>query len=173
VDFVTTGRSPSTLVVQNANGQAPWEQPAAGERPGSPRQESMDLSAPSRLSEGVAETAGPRTSGLRVASYATLGVGMAALGGAGVVRFLAQKDVDALEKRLVNGRILSSDTEALRLRSSLAQKGNLLTGLLVGGGAAVTTGAVLFWLSSPPTAPVSVGLSADEEGASASLSGTF
>jgi len=175
VDFVTTGRSPSTLVVQNANGQAPWEKPAAGERPGSPRQESMDLSAPSRLSEGVTETAGPRTSGLRVASYTTLGAGMAALGGAGVVRLLAQKDVDALEKRLVNGRILSSDREALRLRGSLAQKGNLLTGLLIGGGAAVTTGAVLFWLSGSPAAPppVSVGLSADDEGASASLSGTF
>ena len=83
--------------------------------------------------------------------------------------------MDALEKRLVNGRILSSDREALRLRGSLAQKGNLLTGLLIGGGAAVTTGAVLFWLSGSPAAPppVSVGLSADDEGASASLSGTF
>jgi hypothetical protein len=171
VDFVTTGRSPSTLVVMNPNGHAPWEQPVAREK-----QEGLDLSAPSRLSEGVTETAGPRgTSRLRIASYATLGAGVAALGGAGVVRFLAQKDLDALEQRLVDGRILSSDREALRLRSSLAQKGNLLTGLLAGGGAMAATGAVLFWLSDSPTAPlpVSVGLSTDEEGASASLSGTF
>jgi hypothetical protein len=170
VDFVTTGRSPSNLVVMNANGKAPWEQPGSAQPGG------MDLSAPSRLSEGVTDTASPRpTSRLRVASYVALGTGVAALGGAGVVRFLAQKDLDALQKRLENGRILSTDTEALGLRDSLARKGHALTRLLVGGGAAVTTGAVLFLLSPTPDAPpaVSVGLSADGAGASATLSGSF
>lgn len=170
VDFVTTGSSPSDLVVMNANGKAPWEQPA------SPLPGGLELPAPDRLSEDVKDTAGPRpTSGLRVASYVALGAGVAALGGAGIVRMLAQKDLDALEERLENGRILSTDRTALGLRNSLAQKGNVLTGLLVGGGAAVTTGAVLFLLSpasaTPP--PVSVGVAADGEGASATLSGSF
>ncbi|WP_246357460.1 PEGA domain-containing protein [Pyxidicoccus fallax] len=169
VDFVTTGRSPSSLVVMNANGKAPWEQPG-GSQPGG-----ADLTAPSLLSEGVAETASPRsTSGLRVASYVALGAGVAALGGAGVVRMLAQKDLDALEKRLVNGRILSTDKQALELRNSLSQKGNALTGLLIGGGAAVTAGAVLYLLSPSSAAPpVSLGVAADGDGASATLSGTF
>ena len=71
-----------------------------------------------------------------------LGAGVAALGGAGVVRLMAQKDLDALEKRLnASGRITAGDEEALELRNSLASKGNLLTGLLVGSGAAITTGA--------------------------------
>ena len=170
VDFVTTGRSPSKLVVMNANGKAPWEQP------GSTPQGGLDLSAPNRIAEDVVDTANARpTSGLRVASYVTLGAGAAALGGAGVVRLLAQKDLDALEQRLVNGRILSSDPEALGLRDALARKGSVLTGLLVGGGAGVTTGAVLFLLSSasdtPP--PVSVGVTADGAGAGATLSGSF
>ncbi|MFP2927368.1 PEGA domain-containing protein [Pyxidicoccus sp. 3LG] len=169
VDFVTTGRSASDLVVMNANGKAPWEQP------GSAQQGGADVSAPSRLSEGVTDSASRSSSGLRVASYVALGAGVAALGGAGVVRLMAQKDLDALEKRLDNGRILSTDKQALVLRDSLAQKGNVLTGLLVGGGAAVATGAVLFLLSPSPAAPppVSVGISTDGEGASATLSGSF
>jgi hypothetical protein len=175
VDFVTTGRSPSNLVVMNnANGKAPWDQHGGVDRSGG-SQGGMDLSAPNRLAEDE-DAAVPRsTSGLRVASYVALGAGAAALGGAGVVRLLAQKDLNALEARLDNGRILSSDKQALVLRDSLAQKGNVLTGLLVGGGAAVATGAVLFLLSpssaTPP--PVSVGLSTDGEGASATVSGTF
>ncbi|WP_240359263.1 PEGA domain-containing protein [Pyxidicoccus trucidator] len=176
VDFVTTGRSPSNLVVMNnANGKAPWEQAGGVDRSGG-SQGGMDLSAPNRLSEGE-ETAGApgSTSGLRVASYVALGVGAAALGGAGVVRLMAQKDLNELEARLDNGRILSSDREALVLRDSLAQKGNVLTGLLVGGGAAVATGAVLFLLSPSSTTPppVSVGIAADGDGASATLSGSF
>ena len=175
VDFVTTGRSPSNLVVMNANGKAPWEQPGNVDRSGG-SQGGMDLSAPNRLSEdGAGKTASRPTSGLRVASYVALGVGAATLGGAGVVRLLAQKDLDALEKRLANGRILSTDRESLVLRDSLAQKGTVLTGLLAGGGAAVATGAVLFLLSpssaTPP--PVAVGVSLDGEGASATLSGAF
>jgi tetratricopeptide (TPR) repeat protein len=184
VDFVTTGKAPANIVVPNANGNAPWAQPfpsrdapVVSADPSSP-----DLSAPDRLAEGgvPGPLSGSRpragsTSGLRVASYVALGAGVAALGGAGVVRLLAQKDLNALEDRLnASGRINPDDPEALRLRSSLASKGNLLTGLLVGSGAALTTGAVLFLVSpshAPP--PVSVGVSAGPGGASASLSGSF
>lgn len=175
VDFVTTGRSPSNLVVMNANGRAPWEQPGSPERAGGQHLGSMDVSAPDRLTEGLADSTSSGTSGLRVASYVALGAGVAALGGAGVVRFLAQKDVDNLEKRMEDGRILSTDQEALRLRSALVQKSSLLTGLLAGGGAAIATGAVLFLLSPSPTAPapVSVGVATDGEAVSASISGTF
>ncbi|TQF09570.1 PEGA domain-containing protein [Myxococcus llanfairpwllgwyngyllgogerychwyrndrobwllllantysiliogogogochensis] len=174
VDFVTTGRSPSNLVVMNANGRAPWEQAVTSDKSGAPHG-GMDISAPDLLSDGIADSADRPTPALRVASYVLLGTGMAALGGAGVVRFLAQKNVDDLEKRLENGRILSTDREALRLRNSLVQKSNVLTGLLAGGGAAVAAGAVLFLLSPSPQAPppVSVGVATNGEEVSASLSGTF
>ncbi|MFY1826967.1 PEGA domain-containing protein [Myxococcus fulvus] len=175
VDFVTTGRSPSNLVVMNSNGRAPWEQPSTTDKNGAPPGSGLDVSAPGRLTEGVTGTTSQSTPGLRVASYVLLGTGVAALGGAGVVRLLAQKDVNDLEKRLENGRIRSTDRESLRLRDSLVQKNNLLTGLLVGGGAAAATGAVLFLLSPSPDAPppVSVGVATDGDGFSASLSGTF
>ena len=172
-DFVTTGRSPSKLVVMNnANEKAPWEHPGSVDRSGG-SQEGLGLSAPSHLvgCGGVEND----SSGLRTASYVALFTGVTALGGAGMMRLLAQKDLNALEARLDNGRILSTDTEALMLRDSLAQKSNILTGLLAGGGAAVATGAVLFLLSpssaTPP--PATVGISTDGDGASAILSGTF
>lgn len=134
----------------------------------------MDLTAPNLMSEGDASRT-RSTSGLRTASYVALGTGVAAFSGAGIVRLLAQKDVNALEKRLDNGRILSSDKEAMGLRDSLVQKSNVLNGLLIGGSAAVVTGAVLYLLSpdSNSAPPVSVGLSADSHGAAASLSGSF
>ncbi|HYI00604.1 PEGA domain-containing protein [Hyalangium sp.] len=181
VDFVTTGKAPPNLVVPNTNGKAPWShQPAADAPVASTSSSSPDVSAPNRLPEGGLSTSAlsPRSSstpGLRVASYVALGAGAAALAGSGLVRLMAQKDLDALEKRLnSNGRINADDQEALELRDSLASKGNLLTGLLIGSGAALTTGAVLFLVSpssSPP--PVDVGLSAGPGGASASLSGSF
>jgi len=168
VDFVTTGKAPPNLVVPNTNGKAPWAKPG-GDVPIAARPSGdLDVSAPNRLPEGS-------TSGLRVTSYVALGVGAAALGGAGVVRLMAQQDLNDLENRLnTSGRINAGDQEALQLRNSLASKGNLITGLLVGSGVALTTGAVLFLVSpshSPP--PVSVGVSAGPQGASASLSGSF
>lgn len=184
VDFVTTGKAPLNLVVPNNNGTAPWAQPfpsrdapiVSADSSGSP-----DLSAPSQMSEGGGpmQVSGSRaragTPGLRVASYVAVGAGIAALGGAGVVRLMAQKDVDALDERLnSSGRINPDDQEALRLRDSLQSKGNLLTGLLVGSGAALTTGVVLF-LVSPSSAPppVSVGVSAGSGGAAATLASSF
>lgn len=167
VDFVTTGKAPPNLVVPNTNGKAPWAKPGADTSIAAMPSGDLDVSTPGRLPEG--------TSGLRVASYVALGVGAAALGSAGAVRLMAEKDLNALEKRLnASGRINAGDQEALRLRESLASKGNLLTGLLVGSGVALTTGAVLFLVSpshTPP--PVSVGVSAGPQGASASLSGSF
>ncbi|MBN1209142.1 MAG: PEGA domain-containing protein [Myxococcaceae bacterium] len=180
VDFVTTGKAPANLVVPNTNGNAPWVKQPSADAPAIST--GPDFSAPHRLPEGSIATTAPApqphsgpASGLRVASYVALGAGAAALGGAGVVRLMAQKDLNDLEKRLnASGRINASDQEALGLRNSLASKGNLLTGLLVGSGAALTTGAVLFFMSpsnGPP--PVTPGVSAGPGGASLSLSGSF
>jgi hypothetical protein len=170
VDFVTTGKATPNLVVPNTNGKAPWAKPGADSPIASGPSADLDVSAAKRLPEGSTST-----SGLRVASYVALGAGAVALGSAGVVRLMAQKDLNELEKRLnTSGRINAGDQEALELRNSLASKGNLLTGLLVGSGVALTTGAVLFLVSpshAPP--PVSVGVSAGPQGASASISGSF
>ncbi|MCP3102617.1 PEGA domain-containing protein [Myxococcus sp. K15C18031901] len=175
VDFVTTGRSPSSLVVMNSNGRAPWEQPAPADKPGPTHASGMDISAPDLLTDNVSTTRTSSPPTLRVASYVLVGAGAAALGGAGVVRLLAQKDADALNKRLNNGRILSTDQEALRLRDALVQKSNLLTGLLVGGGASVAAGAVFYLLApdSSPSRPVSVDVAVDGAGLAASVSGQF
>ncbi|GMU02470.1 hypothetical protein KH5H1_65900 [Corallococcus caeni] len=177
VDFVTTGRSPSNLVVMNsANGKAPWD---AGSTRGTAASSGTgaELTAPNLLSEtdvsGAA--ASPRT-GLRTASYVAVGAGVAALGGAGVVRLLAQKDLNGLEDRRAanGGQLVSTDARAVALRDSLVGKSHLMTGLLVGGGAAVVTGAVLFLVSSPAKAPpVTLGVAADGTGAAASVSGSF
>ncbi|XXF77843.1 PEGA domain-containing protein [Myxococcaceae bacterium GXIMD 01537] len=185
VDFVT-GKAPSPPVVSHQDGVPPWERgtgietalaPATPEDLQNPAREAL-LSTPDRLGGHARPPQAPAvhtTSGLRVASYVVMGAGVAALGGAGVVRLMAQKDVDALSARLnAQGRISANDTEALALRNSLASKGNALTGLLIGSGAAFVTGGAMYLLSSSPAAPpVSVGLSVDGKGASATLSGAF
>ncbi|MCE9671743.1 PEGA domain-containing protein [Myxococcus stipitatus] len=175
VDFVTTGRSPSNLVVMNSNGKAPWEQPSPTDKTGASHAGGLDVSAPDLLLDSGANAHDSSTPSLRVASYVLVGVGAATLGGAGIVRLLAQKDADALNKRLHDGRILSTDQEALKLRDSLVTKSNLLTGLLVGGGASVAAGAVLYLLSpdSPSSRPVSVGVAMDGAGVATSVSGRF
>ncbi|CAM3265074.1 PEGA domain-containing protein [Corallococcus sp. ZKHCc1 1396] len=174
VDFVTTGRSPSNLVV-SANGRAPWD---AGGR-GAGASTGAELTAPHRLSEEteLSDSAAPSGKGLRTASYVTVGVGAAALAGAGVVRLLAQKDLDGLEARRAanDGRLVGTDAQTVALRDALVKKSHLMTGLFVGGGAAVVTGAVLFLVSSPAKPPpaLSVGIVADGTGAAASVSGSF
>ncbi|NOK36728.1 PEGA domain-containing protein [Corallococcus exercitus] len=177
VDFVTTGRSPSNLVVMNnANGKAPWD---AGSNRGTAAASGTgaDLTAPNLLSEAdVSGSAASPRKGLRTASYVAVGAGVAALGGAGVVRLLAQKDLNGLEDRRAanGGQLVSTDAQAVALRDSLVGKSHLMTGLLVGGGAAVVTGAVLFLVSSPAKpAPVTLGVAADGTGAAASVSGSF
>ncbi|MCY1040857.1 PEGA domain-containing protein [Corallococcus sp. bb12-1] len=177
VDFVTTGRSPSNLVVMNnANGRAPWD---AGARATPVSSTGADLTAPSLLSEEgtLSTTAAPASTGLRTASYVALGAGVAVLGGAGVVRLLAQNDLDGLEARRAanDGRLVSTDAQTVALRDSLVKKSHLMTGLLVGGGAAVVTGAVLYLVSSPAklAPPITLGVAADGTGAAASVSGSF
>lgn len=183
VEFVTTGKATPNLVVPSTHGTAPWapfptsDAPIVSAAPSNP-----DLSAPDQLPEGSVAAQGPgarprggSTPGLRVASYVALGVGVAALGGAGVVRLMAQKDVTALkDKTHDSGRIRSDDAEALALLDSLRSRNNLLTGLLAGSGVALTTGVVLYLVSldkAPP--PMSVGVSAGPGGASATVSGSF
>jgi hypothetical protein len=112
---------------------------------------------------------------LRVASYVTLSVGVAALAGAGVVRLAAESDYTELMKNHApQGKVDPNDAAGLEMLRRLEQKGNAITGLLIGSGAALATGTVLFFLSpsdAPP--PVSVGVTAGPDGAGASLSGTF
>lgn len=173
VDFVTTGKAQPNLVVPNTNGRAPWAKPSTGDAPVASSL-SPDVSAQGQLPEGVSESSSRSTPGLRTASYVALGAGAAGLVGAGVVRLMAEKDLNALDPHLVNGRIPRDDAEAIQLRDSLASKGKLMTGLLIGSGAAIATGAVLFFMSpsnTPP--PVSLGVSAGADGASASVSGSF
>jgi hypothetical protein len=159
VDYVTTGKPQPSVVVLNSNTEPPWEKSAA------------------LVPEGM--NAAPATSGsvrpLRVASYVTLGAGVAALAGAGVVRLAAQSDYTELMKNhLTQGKVDANDAAGMELLRKLSQKSNAITGLLIGSGAALATGTVLYFLSpsdAPP--PVSVGVTAGPDGAGASLSGTF
>ncbi|HEX8435274.1 PEGA domain-containing protein [Archangium sp.] len=165
VDFVTTGKTQPSLVVLNANTAAPWDKPSAASA--SPGTDGMK--APSEV---AAQSGAVRP--LRAVSYGVLGVGLAAAAGAGVVRLAAQADYNELWKNHINSnnKINADDTEGRALLGKLAQKSKLLTGLLIGSGAALTTGTVLYFLSPTPP-PVSVGVSAGPDGAGASLSGTF
>ncbi|HYO59186.1 PEGA domain-containing protein [Archangium sp.] len=166
VDFVTTGKDQPSLVVARPDIQPPWEQPST---------EQAAL-APGGDSEVPAETGSVRP--LRVASYVTLGAGVAALAGAGLVRLSAQPEWEELtnpsNEHLIGGKIQSTDTRGVQLLRSVARKQNAMVGLLIGSGAALATGTVLFFLSrdeAPP--PVSVGVTAGPDGAGATLSGTF
>lgn len=159
VDFVTTGKPQPSVVVLNSTTEPPWEKSAA------------------LLPEGTSATPGKPGSvrPLRVVSYVTLGAGMAALAGAGVVRLSAEADLAELQHHVNDrGNVDANDAAGREILGRLAQKSNTLTGLLIGSGAALATGTVLYFLSpseAPP--PVAVGVMAGPEGAGASLSGTF
>jgi hypothetical protein len=160
VDFVTTGnKDQPSLVVATPNHQPPWEQP------------SVAVLTP----EVTAKSGTVRP--LRVVSYVTLGAGVAALAGAGLVRLSVQPEweelTDPKNGHLTGGKIQASDTRGVQLLRSVAQKQNTMVGLLVGSGAALATGAVLFFLSPNEAPPVSVGVTAGPDGAGATLSGTF
>jgi hypothetical protein len=159
VDFITTGKTQPSLVVTQPDLQPPWETPATAPVMPPPEPTASGTRAP------------------RVASYVTLGVGVAALAAAGGVRLSAQQEWTELQRNHLNanGRVDADDATGRRLVGQLARKGQLLTGLLIGSGAALATGAVLFLVSpSPRPAPaVSVDITAGPDGAGASLSGTF
>ncbi|HEX8539652.1 MAG TPA: PEGA domain-containing protein [Cystobacter sp.] len=160
VDFITTGKTKPNpdLVVTGPDLQPPWKTPL-----------------PPAVSATGPERSGPSTT--RVVSYVTLGVGVAALAAAGGVRLSAEQEWVELQRGHLNenGRVEADDVTGRRLVGQLARKGQLLTGLLIGSGAALATGAVLFLASpSPRAAPaVSVDVTAGPGGAGASLSGTF
>ncbi|OJH36000.1 PEGA domain-containing protein [Cystobacter ferrugineus] len=158
VDFITTGKEQPSVVVARPDLQPPWEAPLVP-----------------AVSATGAGTSGP--SATRVVSYVTLGVGVAALAAAGGVRLSAEQEWTELQRGHLNenGRVEADDVTGRRLVGQLARKGQLLTGLLIGSGAALATGAVLFLASpSPRSAPaVSVDITAGPDGAGASLSATF
>ncbi|HSP78648.1 MAG TPA: PEGA domain-containing protein [Myxococcaceae bacterium] len=163
VDFVTTGKARPSLVVLHPNGQASWEG-ATEDRAALTPEHSETRPTPG------SGTVRP----LRIASYAALGVGAAALGAAGVVRLSAEQDLKKLQGRLnANGNINATDRQGQVLLQTLVQKNNLMLGLLLGGGGALATGAVLYVLSPAKPPPVSVGLTASPDGAAATVSGTF
>ena len=155
VDFITTGKAQPSVVVTRPDLQPPWEKVVA---------------------PVPALTAPPPSSArpLRAVSWVTLGAGTVALAGAGIVRLSAEQDWTELRRGHLksNGQVSAEDARGVELVHRLASKGQLVTGLLIGSGAALATGAVLFLASSPP-APVSVGVTAGPDGAGASLSGSF
>ena len=159
VDFVTTGKDQPSLVVATPNHQPPWEQP------------SVAVLTP----EVTAKSGAVRP--LRVVSYVTLGAGVAALAGAGLVRLSVQPEweelTDPKNGHLTGGKIQASDTRGVQLLRSVTKKQNTMVGLLVGSGAALATGTVLFFLSPNEAPPVSVGVTAGPDGAGATLSGMF
>jgi hypothetical protein len=163
VDFVTTGKDQPSLVVATPHHQPPWEQPSV---------------AAAVLTPEATEESSGSVRPLRVVSYVTLGAGVAALAGAGLVRLAVQPEweelTDPANGHLAGGKIQASDTRGVQLLRSVARKQNTLVGLLIGSGAALATGTVLFFLSpheAPP--PVSVGVTAGPEEVGATLSGTF
>ncbi len=164
VDFVTTGKTQPSLVVLNANTEAPWDKPNSART-------ALVPDGAKASSEVTAKSGSVRP--LRTTSYMVLGAGVAAAAGAGVVRLAAQSDYTELQKHLnANGKLDANDATGRELLGKLALKGNLITGLLIGSGAALATGTVLYFLSPTPP-PVSVGVTAGPDGAGASLSGTF
>lgn len=166
VDFVTTGKAQPSLVVLNSTTEPPWEKPSTEEA-------ALVPDGPEKAPGLTAKSGSLRP--LRATSHGVLGAGVVTLAGAGIVRLVAQRELNELHGRLnENGKVDPGDTRSLQLLSDLKRKNNLMTGLLIGSGAALATGALLYLLSpeqAPP--PVSVGVTASPGGAGASLSGTF
>jgi hypothetical protein len=178
VDFVTTGKARPELVVLKPDSRPPWATEAGEPTPApellpsaADKLPELSLRAAQRLPEPTAPGVRP----LRLASYVTLGAGVAALGAAGALRFSAQPEYDALRQRLnEDGLVGADDTQGRRLLQGLAQKSLLMNGLLIGSGVALATGAALFFLSSEQQeAPLSVGVAPTPGGATATVSGHF
>jgi hypothetical protein len=162
VDFITTGKTqPSLVVATRPDLQPPWVEGAGVTAP---------LVAP-------VKAAPPGPSAARGASYGLLGGGVVALAAAGVVRLSAQEAWTELQTHHLNanGRVEAEDAAGRALVEQLRGKSQWMTGLLVGSGAALVTGGVLYLVSSPgaPPPPVTVGVLAGTDGAGASVSGRF
>ena len=164
VAYITTGQ-PQPRLVELAPGGALPPQPPSLLPPG------QEATASARPEARQPASLHP----LRLTSYAALGAGVLAAGAAGVVRLSAGKDLEELTPRLTaNGRVSAEDTRGQQLLTSLVRKSHLMTGLLIGSGVAVAGGGTLFFLAPATTPPpVSVGVSVEDGGLSANLSGTF
>ncbi len=162
VDFITTGKPQSNVVVAQPDIQPPWEKPSA---------------VSTSVAPGASEVKSGSVRPLRVVSYVTMGTGVAALAGMGILRLAIQQDQQALEKGHhlnANGNVNADDSAGREILGRMSRKVRIHNGLLIGGGAALATGALLFLLSpneAPP--PMAVSVTAGPDGAGATLSGTF
>lgn len=122
------------------------------------------------LTDAAAPVA-PHTT-LRLASYLTAGAGALALIGATTVSLASRSDRARLEQMLDGSGNRPPSAEAQNLDQSLASRSRLTNLLLIGGGAALASGAAMFWLSRPTQAPT-LAIVAGPEGAAASIQGQF
>lgn len=162
VDFVTTGKAQPSVVVAQEDTQAPWDKPATA------------VPAFTPTSELAAKPGAVRP--LRVASYVTMGAGVAALAGVGVLRLAIQQDSQALKDGNhlnAHGNIAADDVEGRAIVGRMVDKVRMHNALLLGSGAALASGAVMFFLSPAQPPPVTVGVMAGPDEAGASVSGTF
>jgi hypothetical protein len=111
-------------------------------------------------------------SGLRIASYVTVGAGVLALAGAATVALASRTDRAKLEQLSDGSGNRPPTPEALALHDSLSSRTTLTNLLLIGGGAALAAGGAMFLLSRPSTEPV-VSLAAGPGGAAAFVAGHF
>ncbi len=131
-EFVATGQATKNVVVATESGEmAPWTPPAA-----------TVATRPSGQGFELPQS-GPR----RWVLWGGLGAGAGGLLGAGIVRLVAQGEMDELTARSTStGFVVAGDARGTTLRESLQLKGGLVTGLLVVGGAGVAAAAgALFW----------------------------
>ncbi|MDQ3266775.1 MAG: PEGA domain-containing protein [Myxococcota bacterium] len=129
-EFVATGQATKNVVVATESGEvAPWTPPPVAVAARSP---GLEL---------------PRSGPRRWVLWGGLGAGAGGLLGAGILRLVAQGEMDELTARsTASGFVVEGDARGTTLRESLQLKGGVITGLLVVGGAGVAAAAgALFW----------------------------
>lgn len=156
-EFVATGQATKNVVVATESGEvAPWTPPVA-------------VAARSSGPGFELPQSGPR----RWVLWGGLGAGAGGLLGAGIVRLVAQGEMDELTARSTpSGFVVEGDSRGNTLRESLQLKGGLVTGLLVVGGAGVAAAAgALFWPKTEE--PLEVTLLPTPWGGSVQVVGSF
>ncbi len=114
----------------------------------------------------------PPVNTLRTASYVAWGVGAAALAGAGAVRLTSESTVQELRASMGGSSNVPQDAKSQELARTLRSREQVATGLLIGAGAALATGTILFFVSDGPGAP-SVAFSPQLDGAAAFVAWSF
>lgn len=163
-EFIATGQATKNVVVaQTSDGPqalsapapAPWSPPPA-----------QVASAPSG---GMRLPTGPR----RILLFAGGGAAVVGFAGAGVMRLMAQSELDELSGRLTSdGRLVTGDERASALTASLQTRGTMITGLLILGGVGVgATAAALLWPQAPQELALAFG--PDDRGWNVGVRGTF